>query len=252
MSPWLEIPIEAYSVAKELGLWERFLNLFRKKRRVLVLGASGAGKTQFVESLMGRSERAAPGYRRTSSVRRRSMAIGNSPFIVIDTPGQRFDEAKRKEEIKEAIRRPVDGVVNVVCFGYHEAEESGGRDAFPAAPGRIAKADYLKRRQQVEIELLSEWVPLFLDDTAGWVLTVVTKADLWWPDTGEQIRKTYEAGTYATQLERFSAKHSVLPYCSIIEPFYGTRTGGRFGDHHKWALRSMLLETILQRCGVTE
>ena len=183
---------------------------------------------------------------------RGNYRIEKTPFVLVDTPGQVLDEAKRKKAITDAIRDKVEGIINVVCYGYHEAEEAGSADAVPKSSRKIAKEPYLKRRQKVELDLLAEWVPAIDEKTANWILTIVTKADLWWPDTDSEVRKAYQEGEYADEFADFSDKHYVLPYCSVIEPFYGTRTSGLFGDHHRSVLRENLLQTILRLSGVEE
>jgi hypothetical protein len=252
MSLWVDIPVGAYKIGKELGLWEKFLNRFKSKRKILVLGASGAGKTRFVDSLAPKLPVGQPGHQRTVNVQKKKATINKTPFILVDTPGQVHDEAKRKKAITDAIRDKVEGIINVVCHGYHEAEEAGSFDAVPRSTGKIAKEPYLKRRQKVELDLLAEWVPAIDEKTAKWLLTIVTKADLWWPDTEGEVRRAYQEGEYAEEFDDFLDIHYVLPYCSVIEPFYGTRTSGVFGDHHRAVMRENLLQTILRLSGVEE
>lgn len=66
-------------------------------------------------------------------------------------------------------------------------------------------------------------MPLFDAETAKWVLTVATKADLWWPER-DRVEHYYSEGSYAEALGAFKSVHTVQPYCSVIEPFYGTKT----------------------------
>lgn len=247
---WIEIAKKGYDIGAEFGLWKKLRSTLRRRKKILVLGASGTGKTQFVNSLMNPLSERLGGRQRTISVQRRKVLVDEYPFLLLDTPGQQGDEAKRKPEITNVLRNPIEGLINVVCFGYHEAAEAGSADALPKSGRGIANADYLDRRRRVELALLSEWVP-FLDPTSvRWVLTVVTKADLWWPDD-KRIQTHYERGPYAARLDDFKAKHSVLPYCSVIEPFFGSRTSGRFGDSERAKLRSHLLESLIQLTGVT-
>jgi hypothetical protein len=186
-------------------------------------------------------------------VNKKKIVIDEYPFLVYDTPGQLLDEAKRKQAIMRAVRGGFEGIINVACFGFHEAAEAGNRKSAAYEKGpHLAKGDYLQARRKVEIELLSEWAPLVDEVAVKWVLTVVTKADLWWPDTNDHIKDHYENGPYAAVLDDVTDVHSVVPFCSVIEPFYGTRTGGRFGDRERVALRGHLLDTLLQLSGVTK
>ena len=117
----------------------------------------------------------------------------------------------------------------------------------PESGRGVAKPDYLKERRDVEIGLLSEWVPQLDTKTTKWLLTVVTKADLWWPDEGGKIKAFYETGAYASKLDEFKTKNVVLPYCSIVKPFFDYRTGGRFGDEARAKLRSHLFATLVDQ-----
>ncbi|MEW6347887.1 MAG: GTPase domain-containing protein [Thermodesulfobacteriota bacterium] len=250
MKSWFEIMKELYDEAKERGLWEKIRALLRGRKRILLLGASGAGKTQFVESIADAlTDRLSP-IQRTVAVEKRKAIIHDYPFLMLDTPGQRMDEAKRKKAITEAIGTGVEGIINVVCWGYHEADEADRSKAIPSKGNLIAKPDYLKERRDIELELLSEWVPWVDAGVSNWILTLLTKADLWWPDNDNAIRRYYEDGEYATIIRPTAISHSVVPYCSVIEPFYGTRTGGRFGDHQRAALRHHLLETLVRMSGI--
>ncbi len=233
------------TVAKELGFWDKIRDLLKQKRKILVLGASGAGKTQFVNSL-GEGSKQTP---RTVAVEKRSLRIGTNLFVFSDTPGQQLDEAKRKVAITEANRTKIDGVVNIVCYGYHEAIEARKRDAIPTSGGHIARKEFLEFRRGEELKLLSEWVPILDLDTVRWVLTIVTKADLWWPER-ERIETYYSAGTYIQALGTLKSVHTVLPYCSRIEPYYGTKTSGKFGETQKLALREHLLDSLLRLCDI--
>lgn len=239
----------AYDLAEELGLWKRWRSWLKKKRKILVLGASGTGKSQLINSIADPLSDRLDTMQRTVAVERRLLMISGNPFIFSDTPGQLLDEAKRKVAITEAIRTQIEGVLNVACFGYHEAAEANRDDAVPTSGSQIAKADYLHQRREREESLLSEWVPLFDNQTARWVLTAVTKADLWWPDRA-RVEAHYTTGSYPQALGDFQGAHTVLPYCSRIEPFYGTRTSGKFGETLKLALRNHLLDSILRLCCV--
>jgi energy-coupling factor transporter ATP-binding protein EcfA2 len=195
---WIEVATKGYDIGEEFGLWKKLRSTLRRRKKILVLGASGAGKTQFVNSLISLLSERLSGRQRTISVQRRKVLVDEYPFLLLDTPGQQGDEAKRKPEITNVLRSPIEGLINVACFGYHEAAEAGSADALPKSGRGIASADYLDRRRNVELGLLSEWVPL-LDATAvRWVLTVVTKADLWWPEVSESRHTTSEAHTLIT------------------------------------------------------
>lgn len=111
----------------------------RRKKTILVLGASGAGKTQLINSLQNPLSETLSTLQRTVAVQKRKATIGEQRFVFSDTPGQIYDEAKRKVAITEAIRSRVEGVLNVVSFGYHEAAEAGKDAAIPERGGHCSE-----------------------------------------------------------------------------------------------------------------
>jgi hypothetical protein len=131
---------------------------------------------------------------RTIAVTQKSIPLAGHPFVLIDTPGQLLDEAKRKKAIQDAVRTGVEGVINVVCFGYHEADEADQKAAIPEKGGHIARAEFLKARRQVELDLLAEWVPQMDATVTKWVLTLATKGDLWWNEY-QRVKEYYEGAT---------------------------------------------------------
>ena len=62
---------------------------------------------------------------------------------------------------------------------------------------------------------LSEWVGLLGDrETAGWLITVVTKSDLWWEQRAT-VREYYESGAYHEALGPYRIS---IPMSSNIVP----------------------------------
>lgn len=246
--PWAAITAEALTTAARAGLFDKLVALVRRKRKILILGASGAGKTLFIRSLKEVMVKSIPALERSQFSDKTEVIIDNLPFLFVDTPGYILYSMTRKKAIQSAIKRRVSGILNVVCYGYHEGLPRAV-DAIDEAG--IAKPEYLKARRKLEIDLLSEWVQWVDKDVADWVITVVTKADLWWPDEDGTIQDYYESGSYYETLGNLpvSVQHVVLPYCSVIEPFYGHRVSGRFGNEDKQNLHDYLLQTLLSAVG---
>lgn len=87
------------------------------------------------------------------------------------------------------------GIVNVVSYGYHESRV----DRNVATIGGKASHEYLEKKRAEEIETLSEWMELLADNSVvGWLITVVTKADLWW-DQRDKVLEYYSEGPYANR-----------------------------------------------------
>ncbi len=250
IAAFAELLAVSYNLARELSLLDRLARQLSRRKRVLVLGASGAGKSQFIESIRNPLALPIGPLSRTAVVKRHTIPIEKRFFHLIDTPGQRGDQPRRAAAFRQTVTQPPEGIINVVCFGYHEAAEAGGAKAVPETGNGVARTDYLKARQQVEIELLSEWVPIIDSADIKWLITLVTKADLWWPDENNKINMFYKKGPYSSKLDAFREKNLVLPYCSTVQPFYQNRTSGRFGDDARVRLRENLLKTLVDLTSV--
>jgi energy-coupling factor transporter ATP-binding protein EcfA2 len=229
-------------IAKREGWFDPLLHALRRKHRVLVFGNTGAGKTQLIESLEKTAPKAIDAITRTAVVTRHRLKIERKPFVFIDTPGEYRD--KRLEAIREAIKAPVDGVMNVVSYGYDEGHL--GKDE-AIVRGQI-NAEYLAKRRKRELELIGEWAPDLIADSPGtWLITVVTKADLWWEER-DRVIKHYTKGPYHARLRARTKDHAgpVLEYCSVYRPFHGViPPSPLFSEQDRELLRSHLLKTIM-------
>lgn len=245
---WVAILREGLKWAKKQEIWEKLVEALAKRHQILVLGASGVGKTQFCDSMLDPGAPSRGTSDRSERVERRKAKAARKALLLIDTPGHVLHRPKRRPELLKAFQGRLDGIINVTCFGYHERQLDDKRRAVPARGPRVATAKYLAASKAEELMLLREWVPHVDSSACPWLLTVVTKADLWWPDKTE-VLNYYESGRYAKRLEHLRRIHSVLPYCATIRPFLGGRTSGEFGDEHKEALRGRLVEFLGRKVG---
>lgn len=234
--------------AKELGLLEKLLNVFKKKHKILVLGATGVGKSQLMNSLANEMPQAIGNMNRTEFKDDIHLKISKNIFVFVDTPGQEHHKIRRMEAIREAMKTGVEGIINVVAYGYHESR-FGKKDVFDES-GKI-REDFLKKRQKVEMDLLSEWTELLGDkETSKWLITLVNKADLWWHDKDE-ILSYYESGQYFKALG--SAKvlsPSVVSYCAVFHKFYGeSPISGFFDDKDRTNAKENLLAQLISAIG---
>jgi hypothetical protein len=142
--------VTGIEIGKELGLWKQLASHFRRRRKILVLGASGAGKTQFINSIEKPLAQRLSQSERTVGVEKRKAVIDGYPIRFFDTPGQILDQAKRAEALKMAVRKSVSGIINIVSYGYHEAAEADKAAATPEKPMEVANPLYLADRRQVD------------------------------------------------------------------------------------------------------
>jgi hypothetical protein len=100
----------------------------------------------------------------------------------------------------------------------------------------------------VEIEALREWNQLL---SAGvldpWLITVVTKADLWW-EQHTAVKGYYESGPYHAALSTAqSMRPSVCFYSSIRHLFYGKApVSGYFDDEERLRLRANFFRVLFE------
>lgn len=185
--------IDLLKTAYKQGWLDKLATSLRKKHKVLVLGPTGAGKTNILESLTELIPKAIDQMNRTEFVQKHSIKISKQPFVFIDTPGQTLHKGRRISSIREAMAGKIDGVINVVSYGYHEYR-IGKKEAI-ASDGTINES-FLERHRLVEMEALKEWTLLLGGrETARWLITVVSKADLWWHQR-EEVLAHYQSGKY--------------------------------------------------------
>ena len=237
-------------IGKSKG-FDRLLNVFRKKHRILVLGATGAGKSNFLHSLAESAPATIDAMNRTEFAQKHSLKISQNLFVFVDTPGQAKHKPRRIQAIREAMSANISGIVNVVAYGYHEARASK-KDAL-TEDGQV-RQEFLAARRNEEIAQWHEWTPLLGDrETGGWLITLVTKADLWW-DRREEVLAHYEAGTYFAALgDAQSLSPSVVEYSSVFHRFYGDcPICGFFDDGDRDRVKANLIAQLLAAIGKGE
>lgn len=240
--------VKVFEKAHKEGLLEKLVNVFRHKHRVLVLGSTGAGKTNFLKSLVELVPTAIEQMNRTEFAKEHSFSILKQPFRFVDTPGQRVHESRRKRAIREAMGAGIEGVINVVSYGYHEYRI--GKSAAIGVDG-LPNESFLKEHRQIEQDMLAEWTALLGDEhTIGWVLTVVTKADLWWHQKDEVLNH-YTAGPYYAALGDVKKLSPVVKeYCSVLHKFYGAAPlSGVFDEEDRVRTKANLLRQLIAAIG---
>jgi ABC-type cobalamin/Fe3+-siderophores transport system ATPase subunit len=196
--------IELFILAEKQGWLDKIQVAFKHKHKVLVLGSTGVGKTNFIKSLSEALPMAIELIDRTEFAQHHKLVLDKEPFIFIDTPGQINHQAKRLDVIKQAMAGSISGIINVVSYGYHEYR-IGTKDALETDDS-IREA-FLARHRQIELDALNEWTTLLGDrKTADWLLTVVSKADLWW-SSRDDVLKHYESEDYFQALGAATTLH---------------------------------------------
>jgi hypothetical protein len=181
--------------------------------------------------------------------------ISSKFFNFIDTPGhggppghgEDADGALkvREQAIKKGFSQNLKGVINVVSYGYHEGEPPAPAGAFDK--DGVVSDVFLGNNRQREIDALAEWTTMFAHPKApSRLMTVVTKADLWWHEK-DVVLKHYRSGKYFKSLgPAQNCDHVVVSCSSVFHKFYGKgATDGSFDQEDRGKLRNELLRQLL-------
>lgn len=246
-----KVAIEAFDLARKRGWFDKLIAACRKKHKILLLGSTGRGKTNLLKSLTEVVPQAIHHLNRTEFGQKHHIQISDQPFIFVDTPGQVHHAPRRLEAIRETMAQGISGIINVVSYGYHEYRR-GIKEVFN--DDGTVRESYLQGHRQVEIDAVKEWSALLGDrTTAGWLITVVTKADLWW-DRKDEVMDHYLVGEYFHGLgDAQNLNPAVIHYCSVFHRFYGVgQLSGMFDESDRTMVRGHLLRTLLEAIGKGE
>jgi len=240
--------LEILKLAKEEGWLDKLKALLKKRTRVLVLGSTGVGKTNLLHALTQPLPKAIDSINRSEFAHKHKLVISDEPFEFNDTPGQELHDARRRVAIREQMAKGPTGTMNVVAYGYHEYAIARA-DVF-GSDGQV-RPEYLERHRENEIKALGQWTSLLGDpQTTKWLVTVVTKADLWW-DNYPTVIAHYTTGPYFQALGPAQSLTPVtVEFASVMHRFFGRGAlSGDFDDATREQLRSRLFATLLQAIG---
>lgn len=232
-------------LAQKQKWFHKLKNTLQKKHRILVLGCTGVGKTNLIDSLSEVAPKAIDYMNRTEFPAKHRLKVLDKLFDFIDTPGQILHGDRRLKAIREAISLGLSGVINVVSYGYHEGrigkKEALKRDGSP-------RQNFMEKMRKQELEALGEWNTILGGpEMCNWLITVVTKADLWWKEH-EEVLHHYTNGPYYLHLgDAKNLSNTVVEYCSVLHKFYGeTPLAGTFDEQDRVRTRGNLLRIILE------
>lgn len=228
-------------MAERQGWLDKLKDLFKEKHKVIVLGSTGTGKSNFIKSLQQLIPQAINHLNRTQWASQTRLHLADQIFDVVDTPGQDAHRDRRLEAIRRILEESKFGLINVVCSGYHEY--ATGADEALSDAGAV-NPEWLARHRTIEVEAASEWVPL-MSAKPAYMITLVTKADLWWSSKDEVLRE-YEQGDYSRVVHDAAIRgHAVLPYSSTFHRFYGQAPmSGVFEGADRERCQQMFLENL--------
>lgn len=185
-------------------LWNR---LRHGNLQIAVFGAGGVGKSTLGQILTGEaSADDLPAGYSESLVLEKYPLEGDLVCSLLVPPGQerRREERSRVDLLGSLAAGKSFGVINVVSYGYHSFAELGFEKHKLYRKGMIPKdfmGVYLPERRREEIRVLDALKPYLLTAHARiWMVTLVTKQDLWWAQRAE-VNDYYTSGEYAAHLE---------------------------------------------------
>lgn len=232
-----------YDQARREGWQEKFIANFRRRTGLLLVGPSGTGKSNFLKALKTDFPEAIDLINRTVVVEKSRLKLGRYPFVVRDTPGDAAKTRERQRAYADHMRRNHRGVVNVVSYGYHEYPK-----AVPSAVvGGKVVPKFLKDHRAEELRSLGEWGSYLDPKGERFILTVVTKADIWWRNRA-RVLSHYESGPYAKTLTDlgWTTNHVVVPYSSVSHRFFNqVDVSGEFDDAVRAVLKSHVLGSMV-------
>ena len=223
-----------------------FNKYFKRRINVLVYGDSGVGKTQFLLTLTGKNSYTAP--LRTRHLEHHDFMLWSGRRIrLIDTPGHKTSVLIRGQALDEMTKGTVDGIINLVDYGYQDSEQlqDDPDKAFKVGTSDV-KEEYLKENRRLEKERTQEIISRINGNVKPkWFITLINKADIW-NDKRSEVISYYEAGEFNTIMEHLEHATNVTTcaFCSVITPFGNKPMQISYGERDKRADYDNLIRTI--------
>ena len=188
-----------------------------EQRGILMIGPGGTGKTTLAELLTGKIDLSSSDltkYNESINVDRYTLEDAPKVELVV-TPGQRHRrQAHWPELLSDVAAGAYRGIVVFGSYGYHSLGSSYKNHELYLANKAKSKflLAYLKEAIEDEIEIVQKLIPFVeVAPNSPWVLSVITKQDLWWKQRLE-AEKFYTNGTYGKILDELRARNPHIRY----------------------------------------
>lgn len=188
-------------LARKIKYW-----LKRGRLRIVIFGPGGTGKTTLGHFLAGNLDLGQSSARYSESIDVETFKLkGDLVCSLIVPPGQEVREYHWTDLYRDLAAGKSGGVINVVSWGYHSFQALSYQDTKYFKP-QMTKPQfmdaYLQNRRDRELEIINNLTPRLMDSKGKiWMITLVTKQDLWW-DQRNIVNKHYTEGAYNDCIQR--------------------------------------------------
>jgi hypothetical protein len=188
---------------------------------ILMIGPGGTGKTTLARTLSGQMLDWLIGedWKYAESYFEEHYALLSDPQVELIVPsGQEF----RRPASWADVRRDVSngryaGIILVASFGYHTFSGQGFKShrLFDGSKERFMTR-FLEEKHKEEIAVLEQIKPA-LETAPGklWVLTAVTKQDLWW-SRRQEVDEIFTSGVWGSMLRDVASKRDEQTFTSEV------------------------------------
>lgn len=185
--------------------------LTRGTLRIAVFGPGGVGKSTLGKFITDDDDNKTSLFKYTESLDTETYSIpGDIVGKLIVPPGQeRRIDIHWPELYRDLVQGRSRGIINVVSWGYHSFETVGFEETKYYQPGMTKEQFvnvYLQARRDTEIKVIDELAPRLMDAKHKiWMITLVTKQDLWWKQRAD-VEKHYREGEYEKYIHSITQK----------------------------------------------
>jgi energy-coupling factor transporter ATP-binding protein EcfA2 len=198
------------------------IRCFSRKRRIVIYGESGSGKTQFLHTFLGIENF---DEQRTQTIDEYPMKLSSGHKVIfIDTPGNQSLSYIRQQLAARYAKNEICGIINIVAYGYQSVPNTDLARVFNIDTNEV-KPQFLDENKQRELRQLEEWKQYVTADSGvKWFITIVNKADIWYGNM-ENTMAYYQSGPYHEAIRELVNVCKVMsyPFCSLIAPFFNRR-----------------------------
>lgn len=228
--------IAEVSTTDKAKIWLK--KTFGKRIMIAVYGDSGVGKTQFLRTITGNNSYLTVN-ERTRNLERHKMTLRTGrKIMLIDISGHASNKASRDKVLNDITRGKIQGLINVVNYGYQDSEllQKDPSQAFKVGSSEV-KPEYLRENRKREIQRTEEFVDRINSDVKlKWIITVINKADIWHKDR-QQVEDYYKSGDYNNTISSLNKACSlqIRCFCSVITPFGNREMPLSYSEQDKYA-----------------